>query len=295
MTTAVRRLIILALGLLAGLAAWPIMETLVELQSGFPSFLSFTVFAGALFGLVFGAFFASAEGIISGNKRRIRVATLVGAGIGVLGGIVGFLAGQAALFLLGEMIFRRAREVSLIGLPIARAVGWALLGLAVGAAEGFRARSRLKIGMGVAGGLVGGLLGGVAIEYARLLLPNVSLARLVGLLLYGLLVSLAYALIERRLSHGVLRILNGGRKGTEFILNQQRFAVGSGDKNDIILSDYRKVAEQHAHIWAEGGELQIAPASGATLLVNDEKVSRTRLRYEDVIAVGTAKLFYKPE
>jgi hypothetical protein len=295
MTTTIRRLIILALGLLAGLAAWPVMEALVRLQAGFPSFLTFTVFSGAAFGLIFGAFFGSAEGIICGNARRIRQAMLVGGGIGLLGGILGFLVGQAGLFILGEMVFGRAREVTFIGLPLARAVGWALLGLFVGAAEGFRARSRLKIGMGVAGGLIGGLLGGAAIEYARLVLPGVALPRLAGLLLFGLLIAGAYALIERRLSHGVLRILNGGRKGSEFILNQQRFTLGAAPTSDIILTGYRNVANTHARIWTEAGELQIAAASGAEVRVNDEPVTQTRLRYEDVIRIGTAKLFYRPE
>ncbi len=295
MTTTIRRLIIVSLGLLAGLAAWPIMETLVRLQAGFPSVLSFTVLSGALFGLVFGAFFGSAEGLISGNARRIRQAILVGGGTGLLGGIVGFLVGQAALFILGEMVFGRAREITFIGLPLARVVGWALLGVFVGAAEGFRARSRLKIGMGVAGGLIGGILGGAAIEYARFVLPGIALSRLIGLLLFGLLIALAYALIEQRLSHGVLRILNGGRKGTEFILNQQRFTVGSSPASDIILTGYNKVADTHARIWAEDGELQISAASGAEVIVNDEAVTQTRLRYEDVIKIGTAKLFYRPE
>ena len=295
MTTTIRRLIILAMGLLAGLAAWPLMEALVQLQARFPSFLLFTIVSGAIFGTVFGAFFASAQGIIAGNRRRIRDAALVGAGIGFLGGILGFLAGQGALFLLGELVFARARERSLIGLPVARVVGWALLGLFVGAAEGVRARSGLKLGMGVAGGVIGGLLGGAAIEYARVLLPGVALARLAGLLLFGLLVAASYALIERRLSHGVLRLLNGARKGSEFILNQQRFRVGAGSDNDIVLTSYRNVADTHARIWTEGGELRIAAAEGSDLVVNDEKTAESRLRYEDVIKIGTAKLFYRPE
>jgi len=295
MTTTIRRLIIVTLGVLAGLAAWPIMEALVLLQGGFPSFLSFTILSGALFGLVFGVFFGSAEGIISGNKRRIRQAMLVGGGIGLLGGVVGFLVGQAALFVLGEMVFGRAREITFIGLPLARAAGWALLGVFVGAAEGVRARSRLKVGMGVAGGLIGGILGGAAIEYARLVLPGVALPRLAGLVLFGLLISLAYAVIERRLSHGVLRVLNGSRKGTEFILNQQRFTVGAAPTSDIILTGYSSVSDSHARIWAEDGELQIAATSGAAVLVNDEAITQTRLRYEDVIKIGTAKLFYRPE
>lgn len=295
MTTTIRRLIILALGLLAGLAAWPVMETLVQLQAGFPSLLLFTVVSGALFGLVFGVFFASAEGIISGNRRKIRQAALVGGGIGIVGGVVGFLAGQALLFILGELVFNRAREVTTVALPLARAAGWALLGVFVGAAEGIRARARLKVGMGVAGGLIGGLIGGAAIEYARLLLPGIALSRLAGLLTFGLLISASYALIERRLSHGVLRLLNGGRKGTEYILNQQRFTIGAGPTADIMLTGYHNVADHHARIWSEGGELQIAPVSSAELVVNDENVDQTRLRYEDVIKIGTAKLFFRPE
>jgi hypothetical protein len=149
--------------------------------------------------------------------------------------------------------------------------------------------------MGVAGGLIGGLLGGAAIEYARLVMPGLAVSRLVGLLLFGLLVSLAYAVIERRLSHGVLRILNGARKGTEYILNQQRFTIGGAVTNDIILTGYRNVTDNHARIWAEDGELQIASAAGAEVLVNDEPVTQSRLRYEDVVKIGTAKLFYRPE
>jgi hypothetical protein len=295
MTTTIRRLIILAMGLLAGLAAWPVMEALVQVQARFPSFLLFTAVSGAVFGLLFGAFFASAQGIIAGNRRRIRNAALVGAGIGFLGGILGFLAGQGVLFLLGELIFARARERSLIGLPVARAVGWALLGLFVGAAEGIRARSGLKLAMGVAGGVIGGLLGGAAIEYARLLLPGVALARLAGLLLFGLLIAASYAVIERRLSHGSLRLLNGARKGSEFILNQQRFRIGAAAHNDIVLTSYRNVADTHARISTEAGELRIEAVEGSKLLVNDEEVSKSRLRYEDVIKIGTAKLFYRPE
>lgn len=295
MTSAIRRLIILGLGLLAGLAAWTVMELLVLLQAGFPSFLTFTLLSGALFGMIFGAFFASAQGIIAGNRRRIRGAALVGAGIGLLGGALGFLAGQGVLFLLGELVFARARERALVGLPVARIVGWAILGVVVGSAEGIRARSGLKLGMGLAGGLLGGILGGAAVEYARIILPGVSLARLVGLLLFGLLVAGSYALIERRLSHGVLRLLNGTHKGSEYILNQQRFTLGSGMTNDIVLSGYRNVADSHARIWTESGELRIAPVEGAVLRVNDEEVSQSRLRYEDVVRIGTAKLFYRPQ
>jgi hypothetical protein len=294
MTTLARRLIILALGLLGGIAAWPLAELILYFQSGFPSYLAFLLPLGAAVGLVVGAFFGAAEGITSRIKSRIPRGMLVGALIGLLGGAVGALAGQAALWLIGGIFLLSYRDMQWVVLPVSRAIGWAVLGIFVGAAEGVRARSPKKILVGVLGGLVGGLLGGAALEYSRILLPHFAFSRLLGLVILGLAIGLFYGLIEQGMSFGVLRILVGDLKGKEFLLNQRRMRIGRSPRAEIALPTYTDLAEVQADIRIRKGEPVLANLdSDYPVLVNEEKVREKKLKLGDVIKVGSAKIFYK--
>jgi len=296
MSMLVRRLIVLSLGLLAGLTAWPVMELFVRLQGGFPSLMIFTASSGAAFGLIFGAYFATAEGIVAGNARRITRGAATGALFGLVGGAAGFLLGQGVLFLSGEYFVRSTVDMESVARPISRAVGWALLGVFVGSTEGIRARSAKKVGVGILGGFVGGLVAGAGIEYAWLLWGQTAGLRLAGLLVFGLAISAMYAAIEKQLSFGVLRVLNGRKKGTEFILNQRRLTAGSGEKDDIVLAGYRGVSEGQVRLEARGRDMIIKPAAeGEQIEVNDEKVTERLLKFDDVLRIGRATLLYKHE
>lgn len=296
MSSTVRRLIYLMMGMLAGLASWPAMELMIQLQGSFPSYLLFSVVSGALFGLLFGAFFGVVDGMIAANRRRVLTGLGLGAVIGGVGGGVGFVLGQGALFFLGESFFRSGTDLAYIGRPISRALGWAILGGFVGLAEGVRARSGLKAGMGVTGGILGGLLGGAALEYASLLLPD-YLSRPAGLVVLGLLIALFYIIVEGTLAYGRLRLLNGPFKGKEFILNERRISMGRAAGSDVYLPDYRRVAADHAAIREEKGELFLYPGEEATVKVNDQKVDpegSKPLKFDDVIQLGAAKLLFQP-
>src|SRR5512142_332720 len=200
MTTLVRRLIILALGILAGVCVWPAAELVLTLQGGFPSYLAFLAVLGALVGALMGVFFGAAEGITSRIKARIPNGILLGAIVGLVGGAVGALVGQAALWIIGGMILRSYANFQWVVLPVSRSIGWAVLGMFVGAGEGIRAASPKKIVVGVIGGLIGGLVGGAALEYSRLLLPHIVFSRLIGLVILGLAIAFFYALIEQGMS-----------------------------------------------------------------------------------------------
>ena len=296
MSTWMKRLIICGLGLLAGILAWPVMDLFIRYQAVFPSFLVFSLVSGAVFGLIFGLVFGTGEGIIAGSNRRIVRGALWGALLGSGGGVLGFLLGQGVLFVLGEQLLQSEEALRGVGFPLARATGWAVLGLFVGASEGVRAWSGRKLAVGVAGGLVGGFLGGGAIEYGQVLYPHLPLVQLVGLVLFGLLVSLFYSLVEHQLSLGVIRLLNGRFKGKEFVLNQRRILIGSADSTDIILSGYRGVANRHAQLLLRNRELYLEPLDEQQpVYVNDDRVTRRMLKYEDVIRIGTAKLFFRHE
>ena len=144
MSTGLRRLILLCLGILAGVAAWPLSELIVASQARFPSYLLFVAVLGAAVGILMGAFFGAAAGIFARVGSRILVGMFVGAIVGLIGGTIGLLIGQAALFLIGGLFLQSYRSFQQVGLPISRAIGWAFLGIFVGLAEGFRAGSAKK-------------------------------------------------------------------------------------------------------------------------------------------------------
>ncbi|MFP4179194.1 MAG: FHA domain-containing protein [Spirochaetaceae bacterium] len=313
MSTALRRMVISIVGLLAGVAAWPLMELILSYQHLFPSYFLFSLAQGALFGIIMGAFFGSGEGLTSKERGKIIRGTLMGAATGAAGGIVGFLAGQGVLFLVARQALTSYQDQQLVAVPLAKIVGWAILGIAVGASEGLRARSVKKTLVGVGGGFFGGALGGASIEYLRTLYPELLYTRLVGVALFGLLTGICYSLLERGVSLGILRVLNGPRRGKEYSFTQNRVSVGSDKKNDIVLDGYSQVAPEHArlrvsgkdvyiqHIGVKKGEKQSGVSPSALdadrrIYVNEQPVEREQLlKYEDVIQVGSAKLFFRTE
>ncbi|MDA3948960.1 MAG: VWA domain-containing protein [Spirochaeta sp.] len=289
MSHLIRRLVYLAMGALAGVAVWPVMETLLVYQSAFSSYLLFSIASGVAFGVVMGAFFGAVDGMVAGSLQRILSGGAFGALLGALGGAGGFVLGQGMLFLLGA-----ADPVSVI---VARVIGWTILGSAVGVSEGVRRRSLRRGLVGLGGGLLGGALGGVVVEVLPLYL-DAAYARPVGLVVYGLAVTGAYGLVERRYTIGVLRLLNGLYKGKEFILNQRRITVGSDRRADVFLSGYRRIAPQHAELREERGELVLYPNSAKESVErNDEAIDESGsgiLKYGDVLRFGNAALIFRP-
>jgi hypothetical protein len=294
MSTLVRRLIILCLGALAGIAAWPLAELIVYNQAALPSYLLFVAVLGAAVGLFMGAFLGAAEGITARVSSRILPGILVGALVGIVGGAVGFLVGQAALLVIGELALRSFRSFQRVVLPVSRSIGWGFLGIFIGMVEGFRARSGKKIAVGILGGLLGGLIGGFVLEYLRVLVPGFRFTRLVGLVILGAAIALFYGLIEKGLAHGVLRVLNGAFKGKEYLLTQSRARIGRSRRNEIALAPYEDLADRQAQIRVRRGEAVLSNLEPKRpLLVNDRPVKEHRLKYNDVVRIGSVKLFYR--
>jgi hypothetical protein len=290
MTLTMRRALQILLGAVAGLFAWPLMESLIRAQSAFPDYLAFTVASGAVFGIVYGAALGSADGIVSARGRRILSGALWGALAGIFGGAVGFLVGQGVLFVLGEYLS------GALVFPLARAPSWAVLGIFVGTASGIRSASARKCGIGALGGLLGGLVGGALIEFGLFFYPRSSAARAVGLIAFGGLVGLAFAVVERRLSFGVLRVLNGRLKGREYLLNQRRTRIGEDPRCDVPVAGYRGLTPLHASVVRRGRDLVLEPDAGP-VQVNDERVKAEAvpLKYDDVIACGGVRFLLRRE
>jgi len=292
--TVTKRVITCLVAVIAGAAAWPVMEVVLHFQPFFGTTLRFLVVQGAALGVILGSFFGGVEGLITYERARLGRGAAVGAAFGLIGGVAGALAGQALLFFVAGRLVENQAGFTGIALPAARAAGWACLGVFVGSAEGLRALSPRKLGAGVLGGFLGGALGGAALEFVRISFTAVPYARLAGLVLLALLVGLFTSLVEKRLSAGVLKLLNGELKGKEFDLSQRRMRIGASGGCEIRLGGYDGVAERHAVVRIGGGNVVIEPVGAdARVEVNEETVGRRELKLGDVIRVGSARIFFR--
>jgi hypothetical protein len=271
------------IGALGGLAAFALVGLVSILKESFGSYLMFNIVMGACFGLAIGAVLGSAEGIVHGNKQKILSGLLYGTLTGIAGGIVGVFLGQSLLLRFA----RTLGEVPLVITALIQALCWMIMGMFVSLGEGIRSRSGMKLTYGILGGLTGGLLGGFILEMLT--------SRLVGLIVLGASITFFYALMEKNFSRGVLRVLNGAMKGKKLALNQRKLTLGLGDGNDLAIHGYKGVEEKcHAVITVESDGVLLEPFSHRyDVFVNDEKVQKARLKYEDVIRIGEARFLYE--
>src|SRR5262245_28100578 len=103
---------------------------------------------GALVGAGIGGGLSMLAGMVNGGWAGLAMR----AGPGLLGGFLGGLVGA----LLGDGLFRL-----LGGGVVAYAIGWTLLGLAIGSVDGIYERSLRRLRNGLIGGAIGGMVGGL--------------------------------------------------------------------------------------------------------------------------------------
>lgn len=293
MSLQLKRVIMALLGLLGALMLWPILLTVQRWQASFPSYLVFSVVQGVCLGLVFGAFFGSFEGIVVSSRSKAFRGLLFGALFGAAAGAVGVLVGQLFLFLAGAALFRTNSARLGAGIAVANGIAWVLIGTFLTMTEGLRARSPRKLMVGLLGGFLGGLTGGLALSALQVLNPNGKFSLLVGLALFGFLLSLFYSVLENRFQAGALKLLNGPLKGKEYPVVSRKTMLGADAACDIVLKGYPEVQDVHAALTLEKGKVYLRSVKpGARLLVNDGPAAEASLRPEDVIAVGKAKFLY---
>ncbi len=294
MSTLMKRVFLSIIGLLGGLASWAMVESIIIFQAKFPSYLIFSITLGVIVGIFMCGFFGSSEGIILADSGKILKGVITGAIVGVIGGAAGFLAGQAALFIVGDKLLHSVSSINKIAVPLTRAGGWAILGIFIGMTEGFRSLSFNKMKVGFLGGLIGGIIGGLAVEYLPLMINNLLIARLIGFLVFGLMIGFFYGIIESSFSFGVLRLLNGKYKGKEFLINQRKIRIGTSGWSDIRLSDYEDIESYHAEVIAKGINVSIKnKAKNGRIKVNDDAAEQKELQLDDVIQIGSAKFLFK--
>jgi len=291
MTNFIKRLVIVVIGLLGGLCAWPLVELSIARQESFPSYFFFSAVVGSAVGVVLGVFFAITEGLVDSSWKKALDGAWKGAIAGILGGVLSALAAQAFLFYVGERIFQASGGRLGGGLIVARSIGWLVVGAAIGVGEGLRSGSGKKIVLGLIGGSLGGFSGGLVFTLLSMSYPDFFLGRLLALMLLGGLIAILYSLLEKRFAVGSLKALNGPLKGKEFLINQRKLVLGKDGQCDILLSGYRDVGDKHAELKSKRGELLLNKGQGK-VLVNDKEVIEQKLKLDDVIQLGSAKFLY---
>ncbi len=260
-----------------------------------------TALTAALLGLLLGAAVGAVDALQNavGQQRYVRV--LLCAGVGVVGGAVSGLVGEALHSALAN--FRVLGEVMVV-------LGWVLVGVAIGASVGafdllralsaqndLRAPTR-KVVNGAIGGLLGGLVGGVLFEAlpalaARVLrsdLPRSSLA--IGLVVLGACIGLLIGLAQVILKEAWLKVESGFRPGRELLLSKDETTIGRAESCDVGLFGDGGVERLHARILLRDTHYLLADAGtpGGTFL-NDVRVDGpTPLHDGDTIRVGNSAL-----
>ena len=242
-------------------------------------------------GLFVAAALSSADRLIERDWSGAAVNGLVGATLGLIGGLlVALVVGRLFAVAVGgvDSAYTAARETA------ARAVSFGVLGLFLAAAPGVVMGSAKRMVIGMLGGLVGGLIGGLAFDPLSAA-TNAEVGRLVCVASIGALAGLASALVENALKTGWLKVASGVIAGKQFVLYRDPTFIGSAPMSHIYLWKDAAVGRRHAaihHTAAGGFEVENLPPGGPTL-VNGRPVHHSRLKPGDQVSVGRTTFVFQ--
>lgn len=280
------------LGGLGGLLGWAWVAWLHAPLAGAPVYLRDVVF-GLGVGAATGGALGGADGLVAARSWRRWLSGLrVGAALGAVGGALGLVVGELAFGLAG-------------GGTWPRALGWALLGVSVGAGEGLVRRAPSLVRHGALGGLLGGVVGGSTYECLNAVLLSATGDRglglawggAVGLVVLGACIGAAVGLVESLLRRAWLTFLGGPLEGQHRTLDpaRPRTTLGRSDACAIIVPGDSSVAAVHAEICAENGGLVLRACGGPVAVESDGVVAAPAahaLRSGDRIRLGATPLVF---
>ncbi|HJT78224.1 MAG TPA: hypothetical protein VJ739_13555, partial [Gemmataceae bacterium] len=146
-------------GALGGLLGWMLFGVLGDKNPQQP--WQMALLGGACVGGLIGYCVVSVEAVRDRSLVRFCRLASYGVVLGMLGGALGMWVGDEVNFALVRLVGTGGRgPAALLGSMLARGLGWAFLGAAVGVSEGVAARSLGKLSYGTLGGTLGGFVGG---------------------------------------------------------------------------------------------------------------------------------------
>ncbi len=286
-------------GALGGLLGWLLFGVFGEKTPTKDTFFLFftqedanALLGGALIGGIIGYFVVGVEAIR--DRALVKFARLGSYGflLGGVGGAVGMLLGDLVNVglqaLLGDQFIVQV---------LARGIGWSLLGVAIGMAEGIAARSLGKFSYGTLGGAIGGFVGGMLFmifyKIALGLGSTDYFGSALGLVIMGACIGSLSALVQAVFQPACVRVLRGWQEGREYPLEKPASLLGRDEHADIALFRDMKVEKKHAYI-RRVGEHYLFFNNGAppeNTLVNDQPVRDSiELHEGDRIQLGQVLL-----
>jgi pSer/pThr/pTyr-binding forkhead associated (FHA) protein len=249
---------------------------------------------GFLTGLTIGGMLGAAEALWSRSPGASRRALLVGCAVGAVGGILGLSMGQSVF----DLIAPPSKDVASFGdfalKVFGRALGWAIIGLILGAAQGATTFSAARARHGAIGGLVGGFIGGMSFDVAANILRHDSLSRMISLTLTGFTIGFMIGLIQNLLKPAWIVIVKDRNEGREIPIYKPVMTIGRDELADIPVFQDRTVLARHAVIKQQNNR-HVLEDGGTTLgtSVNGQKVAGQMLKDRDVIEIGTVRLLFR--
>jgi pSer/pThr/pTyr-binding forkhead associated (FHA) protein len=251
-----------------------------------------------LFGILVGLGIGAVNGLSSGSAAQFRRDAFWGAACGLIGGVVGIIYGQA---IFGVLYIQPTAETA--GNPfvflesvIARALGWAFIGVFIGLSQGLPSRSPSAARHGAVGGFIGGLIGGALFQILPWIPPfgdsGGRLARGVSFVVTGAFIGFFIGLVQSLMRQAWVRVVAGRNEGREYIISKPRTTIGRDELSDIGLFGDHTIAFAHAVIDAvpRGRHVLRDAGSSAGTSVNGVKITDRTLRDGETIEIGSMKL-----
>lgn len=190
----------------------------------------------------------------------------------------------------GDMTADQAEAYITTRLHPVRGIAWMLVGISAGIAAGAASRSWKRLGLAAAGGAVGGFLGGFIFDF----IGSEAAAQIVGIVVLGILIGLAMALLEQATKSRWIEITAGGLAGKQFILYKNEITLGSAPEADITLIKDSAIPPIAAILRVRGSacEIEAAP-SLAELVVNGNQQRYSSLRDHDVVTIGHTQIRFR--
>ena len=252
-------------------AAWLVSQFIPEFK---PKSLYVAIVA-ALVGAAIGLGLNVVAGMANAHwrllARRAAAGLLAGAAGGACGGF------------LGNVFY------ALLGCP--RFLGWTIMGLAIGCADGLYERSPRKLRNGLIGGGLGGMVGGLLFDPLAHAGAGLA-ARATAFVILGVAVGTLIGLAQILLKEAWITVVDGFRPGRQLILSQNVTVLGRADHLPLPLLGFaaRDVESEHARI-IRGPDghfvLEDNHTQSGTRLNNRPIQGPVRLSDGDIIKLGT--------
>ena len=246
-----------------------------------------TALWSAVIALFIGLFLGIGEGIYYGSKEKALKYALIGAGVSL---VIGFVSGYIAQWMYSEILGDDPAEFTA---AFVRGLGWAVMGLGIGASVGLIKPEKKRMLFCALGGLVGAFIGGFLFNYVCNIIPNDVVARGAAIVIMGALIGVGVGLLEQFAKAAWLKVIRGEFEGKEYLVFAGTTSIGNNGKNTIVLFKDKLVGPHHCDIKLEGSKYVLTDCGTPMgTIVNGQKTVRHVLRQGDAIAIGNSVLVF---